>query len=292
MRTTGKVILDYNPSDEYHWIYDKVLSRENCIFIKSTYLDNPFLDKDLITEIEALQDIDDNYWKIYGLGEKGESAVTIYTNWDIIAEFPEDNELDDIVYGMDFGFNHSSVVLKVGIRGRDIYIDEMLYQNKLTNGDLIDKLKEIIPEDKRDISLLKADSAEPDRIEEINRAGFWCEGARKGPGSIKDGIDTVKRFNIHITERSNNTIKEEKGYKWKVDKKTGQTLDEPVKFMDHAQDAKRYAIGDMEQAILKFLKGDANVGVEREMAMDDRTASKIYAESNTGDDRDTQGMDW
>ena len=42
IRTEEKIYIDYNPSDTHHWIYDKVLSRDDCTFIKSTYLDNPF----------------------------------------------------------------------------------------------------------------------------------------------------------------------------------------------------------------------------------------------------------
>lgn len=31
-RTKEKIIIDYNPSDEYHWIYDKVIPRDDCAF--------------------------------------------------------------------------------------------------------------------------------------------------------------------------------------------------------------------------------------------------------------------
>ena len=58
LRTTEQIYLDYNPSDPYSWIYEKVLTRDDCTFIKSTYLANPFLDEDTITEIERLKDID------------------------------------------------------------------------------------------------------------------------------------------------------------------------------------------------------------------------------------------
>ena len=44
MRTTFKIVLDYNPSDEFHWIYDKVVPRNDADFYQSTYLDNPFLE--------------------------------------------------------------------------------------------------------------------------------------------------------------------------------------------------------------------------------------------------------
>ena len=84
-----------------------------------------------------------------------------------------------------------------------------------------------------------ADSAEPQRIEEIYRAGFDIHPARKI--SVRDGIDFVKRFKLYIDKESTNIIKEIKFYSYKVDK-NGKVLDEPVKLNDHAMDAIRYAI--------------------------------------------------
>ena len=69
-RTNGRIILDYNPSDEYSWIYDKVLSREDVDFFITTYKDNLFLDKTIVKEIERLRETDMQYWQIYGLGQK------------------------------------------------------------------------------------------------------------------------------------------------------------------------------------------------------------------------------
>ena len=77
-RTDGKVILDYNPSDAFHWIYDKVLTRDDCDFYQTTYKDNPFLDITIIAEIERLKGTDDDYWRVYGLGERGMSRATIF----------------------------------------------------------------------------------------------------------------------------------------------------------------------------------------------------------------------
>ena len=82
-RTQEKIILDYNPSDEYHWIYDKVLVRDDVEFHKTTYLDNPFLDKSIIKEIELLKETDEQYWQIYGLGEKGISKATIFSYFEV-----------------------------------------------------------------------------------------------------------------------------------------------------------------------------------------------------------------
>ena len=70
-RTEDKIILDFNPSDEYHWIYDKVIPREDADFYITTYLDNSFLNKSITEEIERLKETDETYWQIYGLGLKG-----------------------------------------------------------------------------------------------------------------------------------------------------------------------------------------------------------------------------
>src|SRR5210317_1179230 len=77
-RTEEQVILDYNPSDEYHFIYDDVLTRKDCDFYITTYKDNPFLDPKIKTEIERLKETDETYWQIYGLGQKGISKATIF----------------------------------------------------------------------------------------------------------------------------------------------------------------------------------------------------------------------
>ena len=77
-RTQERIIIDFNPSDEYHWIYDKVIPREDCEFYKTTYLDNPFLEESIRAEIERLKETDEQYWQIYGLGERSSSRRTIF----------------------------------------------------------------------------------------------------------------------------------------------------------------------------------------------------------------------
>jgi phage terminase large subunit len=232
LRTSGGVYLDYNPSDEFSWIYDNVLTRTDCELIRSTYKDNPFLEKTIIEEIERLKDTDDNYWKIYGLGLRGVSMAKIYSKWQMIDEMPEHGEK---IYGLDFGFNVPSCLMKIKIYEGAIYVDELIYESHLTTDDLVLRMKD------KKISKIKyiyGDNAEPDRIEEIARAGYNIFPAHK---NVKLGIDTVKRMPMYITKRSVNTIKEIKSYSWKTSK-DGKVMDEPVKYNDHAMDAIRYAV--------------------------------------------------
>lgn len=233
IRTTDKIIIDYNPSDELHWIYDKLITRDDADFFITTYKDNPFLDKELVDEIERLQTADEDYWNVYGLGQRGSSKEIIYTHWRPVKEMPERGE---VWYGLDFGYNNPSALVKVEMFEGKIYADEVLYQTKLTTNDLAERLKGfgIMRNDE-----IFCDNAEPKTIEELIRAGFNAKPCDKK--EVKEGIRKVKSLPLLITDRSTSMIKEAKSYKWKIDK-SGNVLDEPVKFMDHAMDALRYAV--------------------------------------------------
>jgi len=232
LRTTGKVYLDYNPSDPYSWIYDKVMTRDDCTFIKSTYKANPFLDKDTIAEIERLKDIDPDYWRVYGMGEIGSIQTMIFRNFQLVDEVQ--GRL--VGYGLDFGFTNSPTALVAVYQSDDnLYIKEMLYEKRLTNTDLANKLKEFRIDRQSEII---GDSAEPKSIEEIYRQGFNIKPAKKGAG-IHLGIDIMRRYKLHITKDSLNAIKEFRGYKWATDK-NGDVLNTPVKVNDHLIDATRY----------------------------------------------------
>ena len=232
LRTTEKVYLDYNPSDPYSWIYEKVLTRDDCTFFKSTYKANPFLDKDTIAEIERLKDLDPDYWQVYGLGEIGSIQTMIFRKFDLVDEVQ--GRL--VGYGLDFGFTNSPSALVAVYQSDDnLYIKEMLYEKRLTNTDLANKLKEFKIDRQSEIV---ADSAEPKSIEEVYRSGFNIKPAKKGAG-IHLGIDIMRRYKLHITKDSLNAIKEFRSYKWATDK-NGDVLNTPVKINDHLIDATRY----------------------------------------------------
>jgi len=233
-RTTDKVIIDYNPSDAFHWIYDKVIPRDDCEFFQTTYKDNPFLDQSIVNEIERLQFTDEDYWRIYGLGERGTSRATIFR-----FNIAEEVKGKFISYGLDFGFtNDPSSLVKVYKDGQDLYIQEMLYHTNLTNQDLSDRFNELGINKYDEIF---GDSAEPKSIEELHRMKWNIKPTAKGADSIMAGIDMLKRHNIHVTKSSLNLIKELQNYKWQEDK-NGNLLNRPIDTYNHAIDALRYAV--------------------------------------------------
>jgi phage terminase large subunit len=233
-RTEDKIILDYNPSDEYHWIYDKVKDRDDADFYITTYLDNPFLEPSIKAEIERLRDTDEQYWQIYGLGQKGISKATIF-NFTETNVIPEDAEF--VSYGADAGYtNDETTLVSVYKKDYNLYIKEHLYQTQMTTVDIHNKWKQIgITREP-----IYFDSAEPRLIEELRRMGWNVRPSIKGADSVNAGIDLLKRFKIHIYKDSHNAIQEFRNYKWQEDK-SGKLMNKPVDKNNHLIDATRYA---------------------------------------------------
>jgi phage terminase large subunit len=229
MRTEGKLIFDYNPSESASWLYD--LPKEESILIKSTYRDNPFLPDSIRRQIEDLKRTDESLYQIYALGEKAISKSNIYSNWTFVKHRP--SRFTQFIYGIDFGFNHPTALVRIYWHEKDIFIEPVIYESYLTTSDLIDRFEQLGIEKNADIV---ADYARPEIIAELNNNGYNVMNANK---SVKKGIDNVKTFGIYCQEHEG-LKKEYQNYKWK--KIGDQIIDEPVKLWDDAMDATRYAV--------------------------------------------------
>lgn len=233
-RTQERIIIDYNPSDEYHWIYDKVITRDDADFYKTTYLDNPFLESTIIEEIERLRDTDEQYWQIYGLGIKGVTKSTILRYIEV-NQVPEHFKF--LSYGMDFGYtNDPTTLIGVWTDGYDLYAKEYLYRTMMTTTDIHKFLTSL----NINREMIYADSAEVRLIDELRRMGWNIRPSVKGRDSVNAGIDLLKRYKIHLTKDSNNAIQEFRNYKWKEDK-SGKTINVPEDKHNHLIDALRYS---------------------------------------------------
>ena len=236
----NQIFMSLNPGEEQGWINQRVLLspafKEKVDTIWSTYKDNPWLSKDYIDSLESLIDQDADAYRIFALGQFGKLTNIIYFPYVELKAFPE--EFDEEIYGLDFGYNNPSALIRIQTKDlMEQYLTQLIYKTHLTNTQLIDEAKEFIPEDRRWCPLY-CDAAEPDRIAEFVSAGFNAIPADK---EVKTGIDFCKRMRF-FTLASNVDLNKESGiYKWRTDK-NGNVLDEPVKWMDHLMDAKRYAL--------------------------------------------------
>jgi len=231
LRTSGKVFIDFNPSDTEHWIYD-LLKQDKVCLIKSTFRDNPFLSKNEIEYIENLINVDENYYKIYNLGERPISSSRIYTHFK---KYIDEVDGEDFCYGLDFGYQHPTCLVKCQFNGNKVYVKELLYKSGLTISDLINEIKSLGLDKNK---YIYCDSARPEIIEELRRSGFTR--ATSSNKNVKQGIDKVKSMEVYINYESINLWKEFRLYSWKTinDKIT----EEPIKLNDDGLDAMRYAI--------------------------------------------------
>ena len=220
-RTKSKIICDYNPAlGLEHWLDPYIEQYPPCI---TTYLDNPFLTKGQIEEIESRKD-NKYWWKVYGSGERATVQGAIFENWKQ-GDFPEHL---DVFYGQDYGFTKDPTTLvKVGIEGKKIFVKEVFYETELTTSDIYDKTKVVGK------SKIIGDSAEPRLIRELRNKGLNIEGAHKT--KIVEGIRMLQDYEIVVDGA--NLVKEFSNYAW-ADKK-GEV---PIDDWNHGIDALRYAI--------------------------------------------------
>ena len=238
MRTTGKILLDLNPSEFNSWVYEVADNPVNKN-IHSTYKDNiANLSEQQVAFIEGYQYLPDKFmWEVYGLGKRGSSEETIYRGWQLIDSLPGKGS---VAYGLDFGFNHPTALIQVEQYDGCYYARETLYKSGLTKPDLTEQMKALVPAG----ATIYADSAEPDSIEELYRQGFNIMPSNK---DVWNGIMTIKGKRLFVTRDSTNLISELQSYRWKKDK-NGNILEEPVKDLDDACDALRYCIHTQESA--------------------------------------------
>ncbi len=241
-----QINLTFNPVSQLSWLKNTFFDNTNKEFrrkvsiLKTTYLDNKFIDDEYREMLESLKDEDYNFYRVYCLGEWGTFQNIILSNWEV-KDLPLDNiwrDYDYLVYGLDFGFNHPSALILVGIKDGDIYVLDELYKRRLTNIELIQEAEKFVID--KNIPII-ADSAEPDRIKEFRNNGFFSiRPAEKGKNSVKSGIDYLRGRKIFINTKCVNTLKEIQNWQYKVDKE-GNVTEEPVPFQDDTIAAIRYA---------------------------------------------------
>jgi len=207
---------------------------------KINYDDNPWLSDETRNEIEFDRNRDhDRYLHVW----EGECVVhneaRIFNNWEV-DETIEPEPGTEFLFGADWGFAKDPTVL---IR---MWLDKSINtlfidQEAWGIGVEIDDTPELF--DTVDGSrkyTIRADSARPETISYMKRAGFKIIKAKKGPGSVEEGIVFLQSYTIKIHPRCKHTIDDFTFYSWKTHKLTGDILPEPVDADNHSIDSARY----------------------------------------------------
>lgn len=239
---------DYNPKVTSHWVYDKIIPRDDVAFLHTTFKDNPFISDIEKSKILSYEDTPenrrqgtvDNYkWKVYGLGIRAAMEGLVHPNVNWISEFQWEilsQYYDEEVWGLDFGYTSDpSALVQVRQRGHDLFLRKRLYIPTPNSEILCQYLDDIIPDEN---AVIWADSADPGMINDLKVAGFPVYAINKFRGSINYGNGLVNKFRIHIV-RDEDFRKEQENYKYKV--VNGIKLNEPEDKYNHLWDATRYA---------------------------------------------------
>lgn len=251
IRTTENIYISYNPRSLF-WVNDKIMDapeyKDQFDFIHTTYKDNEYVPPEQIEEIKRRSERDENFKKVYLLGEVGAKLDLVYDKYNVIEYIPESITGKYIQYvGLDFGWTDPTALVECFIvpdkNGNidEIYINELLYLPQISNRNL----KNHIRLHTLNKYLCVADSASPQNIDELKRYGVNIDGVKKGPDSISYGISVLKSAKLHITENSINILKEIKNYSYLKDRNDNYVLDKngrqiPRDDFNHAMDAIRY----------------------------------------------------
>lgn len=240
MIRSKEVWLDFNADVEF-WAHTEVLQSEEAEFLKVTYLDNEAIPKETLSdlmekkrraEVEEAQGIKGyywNWWQVYGLGEVGQRQELVFAPFEILKSRPE--RFTKFVYGLDFGYQHPTALLRVWHYEDEIFVEEVIYKTLVS--DIVGKIEGLNVE--KNIEII-ADHARADIIAELRTRGFYVVNADK---SVEKGLDIVRKTKVFVHEGALNVIAENKNYKYK--KVNGVLSDTIDKKNDDAMDALRYA---------------------------------------------------
>ena len=253
----SQIIVTFNPGQETDPTYKRFITDavgDKRIYRKRvTYLDNPWVSKDIIEDAEKLKQKDyEGYRHIY-LGEPWTRSDSQVLNgcWRV-------GEMDTegaygAYFGADFGFSSDpSTLIKSWIipKGKRnvLYIEKECYEHGVEIDDYEEFYKRIPESEKHEI---RADNARPELISHIRKKGFRISAAQKWGGSVEDGISYLRNFDeIVINPSCTYTIQEAREWKYKTDKLTEDVLPVLIDAHNHCWDAVRYAL----QPLIKPLK--------------------------------------
>lgn len=236
-----QITLTFNPVSANHWIKKRFFDRSDSDTFthRSCYLQNAFIDEEYHRRMLRRRELDPEGYRVYGLGEWGESEGLILPNYTVRCVDKAPEFYDSCAIGQDFGFNHANCILTVGFRDGGVYVLDELYTRYKDTSEIMELAKE------RGVSkrhIMWCDSAEPDRIKAWRREGFRAQGVSKEQGSVKAQIDYLKTHALIIDPKCENLIREIGSWKWGRDTSSGEYLDTPVCINDDAIASLRYAI--------------------------------------------------
>jgi PBSX family phage terminase large subunit len=244
-----------------NWLYTDFYKQwkdgnKDYIVVQCRSCENPYFPKEEYERVKATMDGRVFRRRYDGIFEKMEGLVYEDFNINHIIE-PKVISFKEVIAGIDWGYTNQAAIAVIGIDNDNcFYIIDEYYQSGKTTAEIIERLKYFTNQYK--IRFYYPDSAEPDRLEEMRRAGLHPREVIKGSKSIQQGIDSVReiirqnRFKVFNTCKY--TLDELSLYHYPESKEEATEKEEPLKENDHLMDAIRYAIHTYQPSKKPYIK--------------------------------------
>jgi len=249
-------ILTFNPWEASHWLKARFFdppATPSVLAMTTDYTCNEWLTEDDRAIFEDMRVRFPRRYQVEGLGDWGHATGLVYTDWrveefdwqSVYSQMDGPEHRYTARFGIDFGFSTDPtafIALLASQKDRRIYIFDEYYAYHATNQDIADHLTRHGYSRQR----ITADSAEPRTINELVTLGIRnMRGARKGPDSIRAGIQRLQDYEIIVHPRCKETENELSNFAWELDKSGRPTSRPAADGYDHLMDALRYATEDL-----------------------------------------------
>lgn len=241
-----QMTLTLNPWNEHHWIKGRFFDRDDpdVLAMTTNYLCNEWLDESDLRMFERMKANNPRRYQVAGLGNWGIVDGLVYENWeelrfdvqDVLKAHPK----AVMVFGLDFGYTNDPSALFCGIYDREsaqLWVFDEMYRKGMSNAAIAAEIKEMGYGKER----ITADSAEPKSIDQLKGLGIRAKAAKKGPDSVRNGIQFIQDLKIWVHPRCVNFITEISNYTWEEDR-FGKRLNVPIDDFNHLMDAMRYSM--------------------------------------------------
>jgi len=245
----SEIWINYNPEAENSSTNQRfrINPPEDSKIVELNWQDNPWfpdvLEKARLDDMRLRPDTYDHVW---------EGAYLVITDAQVfrnrfeVDEFEPAKDWDGPYHGLDFGFSQDPTAANQSyIHNRCLYIRREANKKKLEFDDMVELLTREIP--RIAMHVVRADSARPESISYLRNHGMpKVIGAKKGKGSVEDGIEFIKSFDrVIIHPDCPETLREFRLYSYKIDRLSGDILPILVDAHNHHIDAIRYSLEPM-----------------------------------------------
>ena len=252
VRTAIQTFIDFNPTAPF-WVHSELIGNEGVIRFISNYTHNGYINglgawvsnlpEKVIKDIESKRNRP-NWWRVYGMGLTGQVSGVVFplVNW--VSKLPPPEECKRTAYGLDWGYsNDPTALVRVSLYQGELYAEGLIYEKGLKYGEIAEKINALGVNS--DIYDIIADN-DNRGIDTLKDYGIYCTAADKRAGSIVQGIETIKEYNLNILN-SKEWKEEQLSYIYKKEKRTDKPNNTPVDKFNHYWDALRYAMQALHQ---------------------------------------------